>query len=54
MLHKGVADLAAGADVPMAFTNPIWVDANGDGRWDPPGLEPLPKLITEPTQAPST
>jgi hypothetical protein len=24
--------------VPFAFTNPIWVDADGDGRWTPPGL----------------
>ena len=23
---------------PFAFTNPIWVDADGDGRWTPPGL----------------
>lgn len=24
--------------VPYAFTNPIWVDADGDGAWSPPGL----------------
>ena len=23
---------------PLAFTNPIWVDADGDGTWTPPGL----------------
>jgi hypothetical protein len=23
---------------PLAFTNPIFVDANADGRWAPPGL----------------
>jgi hypothetical protein len=23
---------------PLAFTNPVWVDADGDGRWTPPGL----------------
>lgn len=25
--------------VPFAFTNPIWVDANGDGEWTPPGVD---------------
>jgi hypothetical protein len=24
--------------VPLAFTNPIWVDADGDGVWSPPGV----------------
>lgn len=24
--------------VPLAFTNPIWVDADADGRWSPPGV----------------
>ena len=23
---------------PLAFTNPIYVDADGDGRWTAPGL----------------
>jgi hypothetical protein len=23
---------------PIALTNPIYVDADGDGRWQPPGL----------------
>jgi hypothetical protein len=23
---------------PLAFTNPIWVDADADGQWTPPGL----------------
>ncbi len=27
---------------PFAFTNPIFVDADGDGRWSPPGLAPAP------------
>lgn len=27
---------------PLAFTNPIWVDADRDGRWTPPGLPPPP------------
>lgn len=32
---------------PFAFTNPIFVDADGDGRWTPPGLpDPLPVTIT--------
>jgi hypothetical protein len=25
---------------PFAFTNPIWVDADADGAWAPPGLPP--------------
>ncbi len=34
---------------PFAFTNPIYVDADGDGRWTPPGLDaPLPPTITNP------
>ena len=24
--------------LPYAFTNPVWVDADGDGAWTPPGL----------------
>lgn len=32
--------------VPFAFTNPIFVDADGDGEWTAPGLpEPLPDTI---------
>jgi hypothetical protein len=23
---------------PLAFTNPIWIDADADGQWQPPGL----------------
>ncbi len=26
--------------VPFSFTNPVRVDADADGRWDPPGLQP--------------
>ncbi len=34
---------------PFAFTNPIRVDAQGDGRWEPPGLQsPLPASIADP------
>jgi hypothetical protein len=38
--------------VPLAFTNPIVVDADGDGRWQAPGLrKPLPEAITNPDDA---
>ncbi len=34
---------------PFAFTNPIFVDADGNGRFDPPGLpKTLPKSLTDP------
>ncbi|HKJ24355.1 MAG TPA: hypothetical protein VKB65_05995, partial [Myxococcota bacterium] len=34
--------------VPFAFTNPIFVDVDGDG-WTPPGLvAPLPPTLTDP------
>ena len=34
--------------VPFAFSNPIFVDADGDGRWSPPGLpaSPPPAIAT--------
>jgi hypothetical protein len=25
---------------PLAFSNPVWIDADGDGAWTPPGLQP--------------
>jgi hypothetical protein len=28
---------AVGAMTPYAFTNPVWVDVDGNGRFDPPG-----------------
>jgi len=35
--------------VPFAFTNPIFVDADGDGRFTAPGLvPPLPPTLTDP------
>jgi len=35
--------------VPLAFSNPIYVDADGDGEWTPPGLpERLPEALTDP------
>ena len=36
---------------PFAFTNPIFVDVDGNGRFDAPGLpEVLPASITNPDQ----
>ena len=38
---------------PLAFANPIFVDADGDGSWQPPGLvEPLPEALSDPDGAP--
>ncbi len=38
---------------PFAFTNPIFVDHNGDGRWAPPGLPtPLPVTLSDPLASP--
>jgi len=38
---------------PFAFTNPIFVDADGLAGWTPPGLaEPLPRTITAPLATP--
>jgi hypothetical protein len=35
--------------VPFAFTNPIFVDADGNGRFDAPGLpDDLPRTLTKP------
>ena len=28
--------------VSQAISNPIWVDVDGNGRFDPPGFEPPP------------
>lgn len=39
---------------PFAYTNPIFVDADGDGSWTPPGLpDPLPPTIFPPVVAES-
>jgi hypothetical protein len=38
---------------PMAFTNPVWIDADGDGRWTPPGLATLPMAVSLPHSIPS-
>jgi hypothetical protein len=41
--HPGAyADVVAPGFVPTAFTNPIWVDADGDGRIAAAGLPPKP------------
>ena len=38
--------------VPFAFTNPIFVDVDGNGRFDAPGLpEILPTTLTSPELA---
>jgi hypothetical protein len=41
--HAGdYAEVVAPGYLPAAFTNPIWVDADGDGRFASPGLAPRP------------
>ena len=30
---------------PYAFSNPIYIDANGDGHWEPPGLSTFESLL---------
>ncbi len=38
--------------VPLAIANPIFVDADGDGAWSPPGLpEPAPPLLRDPLRS---
>ncbi len=38
---------------PLAFTNPIFVDADADGTWRAPGLpHPLPRVLTHPADTP--
>ncbi len=35
--------------VPLAFSTPIFVDADGDGQWHAPGLpSTLPSVLTDP------
>jgi hypothetical protein len=49
--HRGVySDALAPGFLPTAFTNPVYVDADGDGRWTPPGL-PEPGRALAPTFA---
>ena len=33
---EGIYGLVAPGYVPIGFTNPVWVDADGDGTWTPP------------------
>ncbi|MCH2169580.1 CehA/McbA family metallohydrolase [Myxococcota bacterium] len=41
--HPGpYAEVIIPGAVPRAFTNPIYVDVDGNARFDPPGLEPVP------------
>ena len=41
--HAGdYAEVVAPGFIPTAFTNPIWVDADGDRRFASPGLPPRP------------
>jgi hypothetical protein len=41
--HPGeYAEVVARGFVPTAFSNPIWVDVDGDGRFAAPGLPPPP------------
>ncbi|MCC7539043.1 MAG: PHP domain-containing protein [Deltaproteobacteria bacterium] len=36
------------AQLPLAITNPIWIDATGDGRWSAPAPRPAPATTAEP------
>ena len=39
--------------VPLAFANPVFVDADGDGAWRPPGLpSPRPPVLRRPDRTP--
>ena len=49
---KGLYRDALPGFTPFAFTNPIFVDADGHGRFAAPGLpETLPKTLTDPNGA---
>jgi hypothetical protein len=50
--HSGdYADVVARGFLPAAFSNPIWVDVDGDGRFAAPGLPPRPWRATPPVIA---
>jgi hypothetical protein len=36
--QAGLYNIIAPGFVPLAFTNPIFIDADGNGRYDPPGI----------------
>lgn len=38
----GLYNIIAPGFVPLAFTNPVFIDADGNGTFDPPGLTPTP------------
>lgn len=38
---------------PMAFTNPVWLDTDGDGQWSAPGIGQVPTVVSEPTFFPA-
>lgn len=43
--HPGLyADDLAPGHLPVAFSNPVWIDADGDGELSPPGLPPPPPV----------
>lgn len=46
-VSPGVPIPREGAVLPFALTNPIWVDANGDGTFTPPGI---PSFMREPIE----
>jgi hypothetical protein len=47
--HPGeYAEVVARGFLPAAFTNPIWIDVDGDGRFAAPGLPPRPWGPTTP------
>ena len=39
----GLYNIIAPGFAPLAFTNPIFVDVDGNGRFDPPGIPPRPE-----------
>jgi len=48
-----IYSLVAPGFTPFAFTNPIFVDVDGNPGWTPPGLpDPLPVTIRTPLQSP--
>jgi len=48
---RGVYHLALPGFTPFAFTNPIFVDVDGSGRFDAPGMpDLLPATLTDPDQ----
>ncbi|MGI9592538.1 MAG: CehA/McbA family metallohydrolase, partial [Myxococcota bacterium] len=41
--HEGPYAIVASGFVPQAISNPIWLDADGDGAFTPPGLPETPR-----------